>query len=536
MVFDLIKKEYIEESANSNLSFFKKVTLFLIKLISAGLLIALEVFIFYSLDQKVSTNSPRGSFDFLVLFLFLGMMISIIFTSLKGRKVFFNKLDKQILSPLPIDKGQVLFAKSLYLYLIELLTNLLISTPILICYFATRGYMPTFYIFSILYAFIISLFGIGISLILSILFEYAFRLLKLSDLAQFIFASILVIGLCFAYQIVLNLFLDALNSNEGTGMFSTALIELVHNVSSVLWPVYTILDSLVYGDNLVAEISISAGLILASLFLGGVLSSFAYEKVNQSNREIFIKKKNNKNNLVISPGRALLKKEFALLFKDSSYTFSYTALLIMAPFLSFVVISSLNAIIYQNLRYFSVYYPDLINGLNICLILLFSSVINSSASQSISREGSGLEIVKYIPVNPLKQVFAKVLTPICLSSISLFATLVVLIATQNIDYKVFLISLFVGLVLIIVTTVLGLYLDMKDKGSKSHTKLSFINNLVSILFPFVILIIHFVVSLMMVDIFYIYLVEAIVTLLLLIPLFISPRKRWTKVFREMEVR
>ena len=33
MVFDLIKKEYIEESANSNLSFFKKVALFLIKLI-----------------------------------------------------------------------------------------------------------------------------------------------------------------------------------------------------------------------------------------------------------------------------------------------------------------------------------------------------------------------------------------------------------------------------------------------------------------------------------------------------------------------
>lgn len=534
MILDLVKKEFIETSSIRDLKFSRKILISIIKLISAGLLIALEVFIFYSLDSKVSVNSDYGTFDFLVLILFLTLVISIIFTSLKARKVLFNRLDKVILSPLPISNGEVLFSKVLYLFLVEVITNLLISSPILICYFATRNYMPTFYIFSLIYSFIISLFGIGVSLLLSIVFEYAYRLLKLSDIAQFMFASILVISLCFAYQVVLDLFLSALNTNEGTGMFSTTLIELVHNVSITFLPVYSILNLLINHNNIVSGVCLTLGFILMALLIGSIVASFSYGKVNKDNSEIIIKKKKNKNNLVISPFKALLKKEFALLFKDSSYTFSYTSLLIMAPFLSFVVISSLNSIIYQNLRYFSVYYPDLVNGLNICLILLFASVINSGASQSITREGNALQIVKYIPVDPLKQVAAKVITPIILSSVSLLITLVVLITTGNIDYKVFLITLFLGLCLLTISTINGLYFDMYDR-TNVEMKLSFVNTLVSVIFPFVILLIHFGVSLVKVETFYIYIFEAITGIIVLLPTFVNPKKRWQKVFRKMEV-
>ena len=534
MILDLVRKEFIEASSTRDLKFSRKILISIIKLVSAGLLIALEVFIFYSLDSKVSTNSSYGTFDFLVLILFLTLFISIIFTTLKARKVLFNRLDKAILSPLPITDGEVLFSKVLYLFVLQVITNLLVSSPILICYFVTRNYMPTYYIFGVVYSFIISLFGIGISLLLSIVFEYAYRLLKLSDIAQFIFACIVVVGLCFAYQVVLNLFLDALNTNEGTGMFSTTLIEMVHSVSLGFLPVYSILNPLINHNNVVSGICLTFGFILISLLVGSVVVTFSYGRINKDNNEIIIRKKKNKNNLVITPFKALLKKEFALLFKDSSYTFSYTSLLIMAPFLSFVVVSSLNSIIYQNLRYFSVYFPDLINGLNICLILLFASVINSGASQSITREGSALQIVKYIPVDPIKQVAAKVITPIVLSSVSLLITLVVLIATGNIDYKVFLITLFLGICLLIITTINGLYFDMYDR-TNAEMKLSFVNTLISVLFPFVILLIHFGISLFRIDTFYIYIFEAVTGLIVLLPTFISPKKRWQKVFRKMEV-
>ena len=319
-------------------------------------------------------------------------------------------------------------------------------------------------------------------------------------------------------------------------MLSTDLIELVHSVSMSLFPVYTFLDPAVNGIglNLWSSICIDLGMIIMSLFLGAIVASISYN-LSLSNLQDKIKKKKNKNNLVLSPFKALIKKEFSLLFKDSSYTFSYTALLIMAPFLSFVVISSLNSIIYQNLRYFSIYFPDLVSGLNICLILLFASVINSGASQSITREGSALQIVKYIPVDPLKQVSAKLVLPVSLSSFSLLITLVVLLATNNIDYRVFLITLFAGIILLIVTTFNGLYFDMHDM-SPSETKLSFINTLVSFLFPFALLGIHFGISLTRIDTFYIYIIETLFSILVLVVSLIFPKTRWNKVFRAMEVR
>ena len=93
----------------------------------------------------------------------------------------------------------------------------------------------------------------------------------------------------------------------------------------------------------------------------------------------------------------------------------------------------------------------------------------------------------------------------------------------------------VGIILLIVTTFNGLYFDMHDM-SPSETKLSFINTLVSFLFPFVLLGIHFGVSLTRIDTFYIYIFEAFTSILVLVVSLIFPKTRWNKVFRAMEVR
>ena len=84
-----------------------------------------------------------------------------------------------------------------------------------------------------------------------------------------------------------------------------------------------------------------------------MISTFFYNKLNKHSVE-FKKKEINKEMKIVSPFVVQIKKEIDVLFKDSTYIFSYTALLIMAPFLAFVVISSLNAIIYDNLRIYAV--------------------------------------------------------------------------------------------------------------------------------------------------------------------------------------
>lgn len=205
------------------------------------------------------------------------------------------------------------------------------------------------------------------------------------------------------------------------------------------------------------------------------------------------------------------------------------------PFLSFVVIDSLNSIIYDNLKVFAVYFPELTNGLNLTLILLFISVINANASLSITREDKAIQIMKYLPVNPTKQVLIKLIAPITLSSLSLIISEIVLLSSGAINRYIFLISLLIGLALITFTNVFGVLVDMHDRSSKTKYKLGVLNNVISLVYPVFILLIHFLLSLVGCPVALIYIIEILITAILVAPLFIKINSRIKNLFILMEV-
>ena len=141
MYLDLIKKEFTLNKTEDNASLKTKIISFLLKFIGIALFISLEVFIYYSLDNQVSeySNSSEINFSFLVLILSITLLISIIFTTLRSRKILFNKEDKRILSTLPISDDIIILSKVSYLFIYQVILNLLITSPILITYFALRG-------------------------------------------------------------------------------------------------------------------------------------------------------------------------------------------------------------------------------------------------------------------------------------------------------------------------------------------------------------------------------------------------------------
>ncbi len=535
MVLELIRKEFKNERevnySSKGVTWLK--TIF--KLLFIACFIALEVYVFLSIDKKIVQYSSYGTYDFLVLFLFVMCLISIISSIIKARKTLFNQSDVRVLLPLPISENTIVFSKIGYIYIKEVILNLIISTPILITFGATRNYMPYFYIFSVLYPFIVCLFNIGVALILVVPYEFIYKLIKQSDLVQFILASCLVIGLCFAYQVVLNMFLIALSDSSIGGVFSDEFISNLHNSTKFLQPINACLDPLINDKNKVSNICLFLGLIMVVLAVGSILSTYFYTKLNKSNIDISIKKNKVKEIKVMPPFKALLTKELSILFKDSTYVFSYTSLLIMAPFLSFVVVSSLNTILYSNLKTFMSLFPELVNGINITLILLFSSVINASNSLSISREGKSIQIVKYIPIDVKKQLCAKLMIPTLLSSLSLLISLLTLIISKNISISCFFSSLVIGLILIIFTNFFGLYLDILDKGN-SRNKISYLNSLITLLFPIILLFIHILLGFTSLKSYWYYVIEVSISLLLLIPLIvIVAKKSYEKAFYRMEI-
>lgn len=537
MFLELLQKEFIEKRSQEMQSKTAMILSSFLRAVLLSLFIALECYIALALDKKIVQYSNYGSFDFLVLFLFIMMGIGILFTLVKARKAIFDHKDSQVVLPLPIAPSTQVFSKVVYLYIEMVLFTFFTSTPLLICYGVGRHYIPYYYIFSILYPILISLFAVGVALIFSILYQQVYKFIKKNDILQFVMACVIVILACYGYQFVLNLFLMALNDSAIGGMFSTDFINGLHKARYFFLPVYHLMDAVIEQGQMASDILIYIGSSLLSVVIGVAVVSVIYFHEIKNGENSIAKTKKEKNVKLVSPFKAILKKELDLLFKDEANLFSYTSLLILCPFLTYAVISSLNSIIYDNLKFYASYFPELVSGINLVLILLFSGVINASASLSMSREGKSLIIVKYLPISPLRQILAKILIPISFSFLSLVVTEIVLISTGIITLPVLFSSFFIGSLLLVFSNVFGVYCDMHDKeGENRKVKLSILNESIPLILPLLIFAIFFIFSIYVrLPSYLLYLISCSFSFVLLSPAFLFLRKRYQKAFVKMEV-
>lgn len=541
MIVELLHKEYKENFINnikktSNLKTFFSL---LIKLIFISLFIALEVYIYFALDKKLMLFSEYGSLDFLILFLVI-LLIGSVFTSLnKVRNVFYKRKDSEVLLHLPVNNEEIIFSKIIFTYLYSVLINFVISVPLLFSYGVSRGIedniYPAFYVLSILYPLLISIFSSGLTLILLPLYNKIYNFLKNKALLQVILGSLLVICLCFIYQYVLDLFINLINDSKVDSIVSMDFINNLHNVTPYLFPVSGLVNVAINGINAFNHLAIALGISLGIILIGFIISSLSYTKFLKneisSNKKIEPKKITKLTSLT----KTLLKKEFILIFRNSNYVFSYTSLLIMQPFLAFVVISSLNGILYENMEMLLIYFPELINGLNILLLLLFSSIISSASLDSYSREDKNLMIVKYLPISPLKQSYIKLIMPLIFSSASLLITNLILISFKEISLNAFLVATILGLLLQVSLVFNGLYIDLIKLNSDLKGNISFLSTLISVVLPLVIFLIHFIMSYFRLSSALIYIIEVILMLSITIISIVPFKKMVNKYFIKMRI-
>jgi hypothetical protein len=161
------------------------------------------------------------------------------------------------------------------------------------------------------------------------------------------------------------------------------------------------------------------------------------------------------------------------------------------------------------------------------------SVINSSVTLSMSREGKSVQIVKYIPVSLHKQIAAKIIIPMLFSFASLIITLFVLLITNSISFISFIMTLIIGLILIVTSNIFGVEWDMHDKAP-TKVKLSSLNTVLALGFPVLILATHLVLSFLSVSGWIIYVVEGAFALILLFICLFKIKKRFTRAFLRME--
>lgn len=535
MFVELLYKEFLLEVEGENRSPAYRVLSNLLKLLVYAGLIALLCYVYIALDNKIEAYSSYGAYDFLILFLGILFVFGVLGTTVKARKIIFDKMDRQLLLPLPLSGDEIISAKFAYLAIKAAFLQLFTAVPLLICYGALRGEMVQYYVFCLLYAPFISFSITGVALVLVVPYQFIYKLIKMSDVAQFVVASILVVALCFAYRYVLNVFLTALNDSSIGGVFSDDFINGLHGIVEYVLPIANFTNAVVREVSVVSNVCWFLGISVLVSFIGYSISAFFYNRLMKREFNPAVKKDKQKKLKVDKPFKALLKKEFDLLFREGTYAFSYTSLLIMEPFLAFVVISSLNDIIYDNLKFYAVYFPELISGINLTLILLFSSVIGASAALSITREERSVIIMKYIPQPPFRQILAKITVPTILSFASLLITVSVLFGVGLISFYVFLVGIAIGAIMIVFENFLGIYADM-DSLSAKKGRLRPFAAIYSVGWPLMIVIAHFAMSVYAkFPAYQIYLIEIGASLLWLLFVFIRPKYRLQRAFERMEV-
>jgi hypothetical protein len=455
MISELLLNEFAKRDRFS-FSNPKDVLMLIGKILGLALFIFLEYFLFASLDSKLRDYSPYGSFDFLVIACSLIVFTSVLINGVNSRSLFFSKDDDIILHSLPIDDFSLIFSKLLYLYIKLCIQISSLCFPLIVIYGSLNGLQAPYYVLAIFFGIMMSFAFLFWSALIAYVFDFVHKFLANRYFVQIILGGLLCIGVAYLYQNLLSLFLSLLTNVEIGGIFSLTFLDEIHLISAYLIPVYSFLSlGSAQGVFLINLMWVFVFILFSLSFSIGVLPHlFSFHMKSEKERSY----KNKKEPVlrVYSPFRNLVKKETMLLFRDSSALFSYSALLLMEPFLSYFVLSSLKGILYYNMPALNTYFPYLFDALEILIMLLFLGLISSSSVSSFSKEKPYLPILKSNPGDKRKIILSKLLVPFIFSSLSYVISLGVAYGFSLTNLQNSFLALLLGLLLIVLEEFAGL--------------------------------------------------------------------------------
>lgn len=509
---------------------FKKKLLKLILIIFLfGAVAFLIAFIFSKVIEKVNVYTGAAT-AYLTLFLSIVSLLMIVMNTLRAYKLFFDKKDIEILTTKPVTNGQIVGSKLIYILLMHYVTSLTFVYPIFISYALSQGRSAFFYFITIFYPFLSFLFEGGIALLLVYPFKLIIDYLKKHLLIQFIASLIVMVGLAYLYSRVLSIFMSLVVNNSLNQLFTTTAIEHVSNITNWMVPiVFLVQFFLGVGLRFLPYFTIALGVFL----LGITATVFAFNYF-RSITFISPKKKLKIHKKIPSIPVMLIKKELIVLFKDSNNLFSFSGLLIIQPFLMYMVISSINGVFRSGtFQFYALIVPNVVEIIDIVLMMLFTIIINTGANSYITNEIKTIRVLKTIPLEPEKQVLYKVLVPFVLSLASLLASSAVLLIGKSIAFEHVLFGFLLSLAMLVVFEIVSLKEELMIRQNKP--KSSFLSTIYAYVIPIVFLGLSMLFTFNQISVFVPYVLALALIILSAIPFVIHFKKKIRNDFLDLDM-
>lgn len=367
-------------------------------------------------------------FEFLVVAMTFTVCVTTVVAIGNVVKNLYLSGDNELLLRFPVNGKEILLAKSIYCFIHNVVINLLIMIPVCAIYGAVSSAPVGFYFVAIAVMIVAIPLPYAIANLLAIPVMMLMNLVKNQFLLVLILLIAAICGVFILYMTALSGVLEYMR-DEGEGMFSPEVMSIFRNFADGAYPFrwyamllggwfsgYSAKDAglaFLYIFLITAAISVAAYFVTTRTYYKIILIGIETEKVS------FQKKIPNIKRSVFG---TLLHREFFLILRSFNYSFQYLAMAVAAPVMVYYC-NDLAATMGKN-----TVGAAIVPGLTLLVIIIFSAIIVSFASTSISREGSAFYHTKIVPVSYTTQIFAKLVLYAAVGTASVVLSTVVVAA------------------------------------------------------------------------------------------------------------
>ena len=494
-----------------------------------GCFVAIEIFLFSALLSKIQKFSGAPSAFILIFLLALSVFMSVS-AVFQAKKLFFNEQDIKQLSNHPISNGKMIASKLIFLFVVQYATSLLFEYPVFVAYGMVFSKPVMFYYTALFYPLLASIVEIGVALLVVYPVWMFLQYLKKHVVLEFSLSVALMFALAIPYSRVLNMFVGLVTNNELMLLFSEESMAKLARIGNFAVPIKFLVDFFIskMTTRLVPYLTIALGIFM----LGASITVFTFHKVR--NLATTEKPKPPKSEYkYTSQTMGLIKKELILLTKNPDYIFSFSGLLIVQPFLLYLIVAAMNAIFSSGtFLYYTTLFPNFVALMDVFLVIMVAVIINGGANQYISIEERTIKNLKTIPVDYRLQLMIKMLIPYTLSAVFLLISVVVLLVGGVISTMTAAASLLLTLTVLFVFDVVSMREELNIRHGKPRS--SYLSTLFSYVLPFAYIALVMFLSYKGMSLWLIYLMGLALFVLLGLPQLIKVRRKMGDWFMELE--
>lgn len=359
----------------------------------------------------------------------ISSLVTFLFSIFLIPSIFYFSKDSETLLALPLPPQTILSAKFSVCLVYEYAFTLIVCVPLYIAY-ANNAAIGIPYILLALAIFItLPIYPLVLSSIITMLLMRFVPLFKNRDRFNMI-AGILSIILAFGFSFAMNSGTIAEDPNALISMLTQGNNSMISLFSKIFPAIPFAAEALISSDalQLVYYILITCAALAVLVILGKWLyfkGAIGFSETKSSRKELSAKDfaRVSRHSKV----RTYLIKELRLLIRTPVYAINCIGMCVLMPIMLLVIFITADAdVLLQQL-------PDItpyLDGMLPYAVLagmasgfLFSN-LNMISSTAISREGTNISFMKYIPMSLKQQLQAKVLSGILMSVISMLLTMV----------------------------------------------------------------------------------------------------------------